>query len=197
MSNEMQSFHGLESWLAESAATESTVASSGSAAVTVTIRADLCHYNLRGNPSDSDFVSTAEKVTGVSLPLRANTVVRQANYCGYWLGPDEWLIVRPGGAEIASNTDLHLNDLSGGQLLLRLAGPAVESLLAKGCTLDLSSTAFAADDCAQTGLAKASVLIARVQETDEFEVIVRRSFSEYLMLWLKNAGTEFGIRFER
>ena len=43
--------------------------------------------------------------------------------------------------------------------------------------------------CAQTGLAKASMLIACLDEQEPlFEIIVRRSFADYVIRWLKNAA---------
>ena len=91
--------------------------------------------------------------------------------------------------------DATLNDLSGGQILLRLSGARVEKLLAKGCPIDLHENAFPAGACAQSGLAKANILIARVDATGTFDVVVRRSFSDYLLNWLAHAGSADGIDF--
>jgi heterotetrameric sarcosine oxidase gamma subunit len=66
--------------------------------------------------------------------------------------------------------------------------------LAKGCTLNLSPAAFTDGDCAQTGISRTSVLLANTN--DVINIIVRRSFAEYLALWLQHAGAELGIRFE-
>jgi len=69
-------------------------------------------------------------------------------------------------------------------------------VLAKGCTLDLHPRSFATGRCAQTGLAKASILISKFDDVPTFEVFVRRSFAEYLALWLQHAGAGYGILFE-
>ena len=68
-------------------------------------------------------------------------------------------------------------------------------LLAKGCTLDLHPDEFKAGECAQTGLAKANVLIARIAAPEGFELLVRRTFADYLVQWLHHAGREFEIDF--
>lgn len=88
-----------------------------------------------------------------------------------------------------------LVDLTGGLVALRLHGPRVRDLLAKGCTLDFHPRVCKAGQCAQTGLAKASVLIATLDEAPTFELFVRASFADYLALWLDRAGREYGLQF--
>lgn len=155
-------------------------------------RIELGHVNLRGNPADAGFVSAAEKALGQALPLAANTVSIGA-YRVYWLGPNEWQVVTPPertadvvGALEKKLAGMHVavNDLSGGQVALHLAGSHVPDLLARGCTLDLHPAVFKAGDCAQSGLAKAVVLIGCIDASPVYEIIVRRSFSEYLLRWL-------------
>jgi sarcosine oxidase subunit gamma len=87
-----------------------------------------------------------------------------------------------------------LNDVSGGLVALRIGGKDAAALLAKGCTLDLHPKVFKPGQCAQSGIAKAGILLAKVDD-ETFDVYVRRSFAEYLALWLQRAGAEFGIRF--
>ena len=81
-----------------------------------------------------------------------------------------------------------LVDVTGGQVLLRLGGSHVREVLAKGCTLDLHPRAFKAGQCAQTTLAKTSMLIALIDDAPTFDIIVRRSFAEYAALWLQHSG---------
>ncbi len=78
---------------------------------------------------------------------------------------------------------------------MRISGENAVAVLAKGCTLDLHPKVFHAGRCAQTGLAKASILIAKVDDVPTFDIFVRRSYAEYLALWLQHAGGEYGIRF--
>jgi sarcosine oxidase subunit gamma len=161
------------------------------------------HLNLRGDPDDQPFLDAVESVTGSPLPLAPNTVVYGDQHT-CWLGPDEWLLVLP--ADNVDSTMLALgqalqgqhassNDLSGAQLTLRLTGEKGREILAKGCTLDLHSSVFRAGSCAQTGLAKANVLIVSHETGSGIDLIVRRSFSDYLLQWLQRAGTEYGIEF--
>lgn len=186
--------HGLESCLSDRPARSN-------AAVTVSIVAHFGHISLRGDASDTEFLELAEKILQQELPIVANTTSVDGEHRIYWLGPDEWLIVTSDDqlaklyrrlVDEMSLQNVAVNDLSGGQVTMRLSG-AAESLLSKGCTLDLAVGRFPVGSCAQSGLAKASVLISRIDDAGSFDIVVRRSFAEYLMKWLRTAGQEFGI----
>ncbi len=159
------------------------------------------HINLRGNSGDAQFVEGVSEVLEQALPLQPNTVSLSSHRV-YWLGPDEWQVVTDldQAATLAGRLEQRLagqrvavNDISGGQVVFQLPGADVPALLARGCTLDLSVQAFAVGACAQSGLAKANVLLGCIDEAPVYEIIVRRSFSEYLELWLrKNTHTHAG-----
>ena len=155
-------------------------------------RIELGHVNLRGDASDAGFVGAAEEALGQALPLKANTV--SVGDCRvYWLGPDEWQVVTKlsDAVDVVASLEDRLaakhaavNDLSGGMVALQMAGVQVPELLARGCTLDLHPAVFGVGNCAQTGLAKANVLIGCIDASPVYEIIIRRSFSEYLLRWL-------------
>lgn len=191
--------HGLEPLLAELSGTVPT-----EPGVSVTIRSDLGHINVRGRKSNAGFVQPVEQVLGQALPTEPNTFSDDRHQV-FWLGPDEWLIVTPAAeaTELAerlrqatSGTHAAVNNISGGQIVLMLKGATCRNLLAKGCTLDLHPGVFAPGDCAQSGLARANVLLALVDEAPTFMIVVRRSFSEYLCRWLSHAGSDEGIALE-
>ncbi len=77
-----------------------------------------------------------------------------------------------------------INDISGGQAAFRLRGPEARTMLSKGCTLDLHPQEFAPGQCARTGLARATVLLACIDEAPTFTLIVGRSLADYLCRWL-------------
>lgn len=163
--------------------------------------------NLRGNPDDARFLEAAQQSLGMPLPLVANRFI-EGTHRAFWLGPDEWLVVAGASADATDAAALaarlrenlagqahSLVDLTGGLVALRLHGPQVRDLLAKGCTLDFHPRVCKAGQCAQTSLAKASVLIATLDEAPTFELFVRASFADYLALWLDRAGREYGLQF--
>ena len=82
-----------------------------------------------------------------------------------------------------------VTEIGSGQTLIVLHAPTVRDLLAKECPFDLTAPSFAPGACAQTRLAKAAVLL-RPLEGDAMELIVRRSFADYLWTWLADATAE-------
>lgn len=190
--------HGLENFL------ESVTGGLAHTSVHVSVRTGLGHVNLRGDPDDSAFTTGVAEALGQSLPTEPNTATLGTQDV-FWLGPDEWLIVtaQPQMAELLeqlrrATQGLHacVNDVSGGQVVVRLSGPAARDVLAKGSTLDLHPGTFDAGRCAQTGLAKAPALIGCVDSAPAFDIVVRRSFAEYLCRWIDCAAREFGVSFE-
>ena len=160
------------------------------------VRPGYGYLNLRGDPNSDRFMQAAEAVLGQPLPAAAGSFT-----CGqrtiYRLGPDEWLLAIPLGGEKEATVLLEKNlagqcyslvDVTGGQVMMRLRGPRAREVLAKGCTLDLHPRAFKAGQCAQSTLAKTSMLIALADDAPTFDIIVRRSFAEYAARWLLHSG---------
>ena len=162
----------------------------------------LGHLNLRGKAEDPRFAGAVGGVMGDGLPIVANTLTELNGVTMYWLGPDEWLIVTPDESRKRIEHDLRralaaqhfaLTDVSGGQTALHLHGSHVRDVLAKGCPVDFHPRAFGIGRCAQSHLGKAPVLIGQIEEQPFFELIVRRSFAEYLWTWLERAAEEYGM----
>ena len=186
--------HGLEPLAREAKKSRKT-------ATELRIRGDLGHLNLRGR-ADDEFVQACERVLGQPLPVRPNSFTEESARV-YWLGPDEWLVVGETGRVDALAAELEaslagrhaaVNRLGGGQIALELSGEHCRNLLAKGCTLDFHPRVFRAGHCAQSGLARANVLIGCLGDGEGFELIVRRSFADYLVRWLSHAGADHGLR---
>ena len=195
MSERLTRDHGLGPFLASA-----PVAKGHDYGLSIQILPEPGHINLRGNADNPEFVTAVTSVLGQGLPVDANTMSIE-NHHVYWLGPDEWLIVTPHkniGNLLIRLRDRHgpneaVTDISGGNIVLRLSGRGARDVLAKGCTLDFHPASFQISMCAQSGLAKANVLIGLVAPQPVYEIVVRRSFSDYLLLWLQAAGREFGI----
>ena len=164
------------------------------------------YLNLRGDPDDAPFLQAFRAAAGLSLPLAPNTFTQRAPGSGetaqddcavFWLGPDEWLLTLAPGREQALAARLSealqglrhaLTDLTGGQISLRLAGPGARDVLAGGCSLDLHPRAFKTGQCAQTLLAKTGALLAMTDAEPVFELILRRSFAEHAVSWLRHSA---------
>jgi sarcosine oxidase, subunit alpha len=172
-----------------------------SSGIEVFERPFLGHIDIRGDGNDARFAAAVADVLGIALPMAANTVATGRHVVACWLGPDEWLVITPPrreGAIAAALRDalggLHasVTEVGSGQTVLVLRGAAVRELLSKECPLDLHGSSFAPGACAQTRLAKCGILL-RPLEGDAMELIVRRSFADYLWTWLEDAGAEYGL----
>jgi sarcosine oxidase, subunit gamma len=160
-------------------------------------RAFLGHINLRCDPGDAALTGAIERALECGLPRKPNTFeLTPAGLKVLWLGPDEWLVVTPEGGEEMLATALRravgdgfagVVELGSGQTVIEIAGPRAREVIAKGCPLDLHPRAFGPGSCAQSRLARALVTIAQVDGTPTFELIVRRSFADYVWRWLTDA----------
>ena len=192
MSDSTAAHHALAAFLADSE-TDGDIDKEHDAAVRVLIWSDRQYVNLRGSAVD------IESVTAVSLPTVANTVVSLDARTVWWMGPDEWLLRDSGRgfaakwSESLAGESASVVDLSDGYVALTVAGTHARDVLAKGCTLDLRPMSFTTGVCAQTAIARTAVLIAATDEG--IDIVVRRTFAEYLALWLRNSAAEYGVRF--
>jgi len=160
----------------------------------------LGFINLRGRSDHTGFIAGVLKVLGVEAPTQANTVIEAGENRIYWLGPDEWLIVTPAGRQDQLKKDLlaaldgvfsSVVDNSSGLTMVRITGANAADLIATDCPLDLHPREFKPGQCAQTRLAKAGMTIAPLTDGAGFELIIRRSFADYLLLWLQDAAIAF------
>ena len=94
-------------------------------------------------------------------------------------------------AEALKGVFSSLVDNSSGLTMLEISGNNAANLLASDCPLDLHPRVFKPGQCAQTRLAKAGMTIAAMRDGSGFEVIIRRSFADYIGLWLQDAAKAF------
>lgn len=149
--------------------------------------------NLRGNPADPAFSGAVHTVTGLALPVVANTASMGADRQMLWLGPDEWLLQCPIGQGAALEATLrqalagqHFSvvNVGHGNTVLRIQGPGAADLLSRGCPLDFHASVFAAGQVAQSHISRANATILCRQAGSHYEITVRRSFADYLFRWL-------------
>lgn len=158
----------------------------------------LGYLNLRGQPGNTEFTQSVEKILHCELPLEPNTMVETEDRRIYWLGPDEWLIVTAQPKQLQAQLSGRLGgifssvvDNSSGLTMLEIRGENAAHLLATDCPLELHPDHFKPGQCAQTRLAKAGMTIAPLRNGTGFEVIIRRSFAEYILLWMQQAALAF------
>jgi methylglutamate dehydrogenase subunit D len=119
----------------------------------------------------------------------------------FWAGPDQWYMRSSMHAEdsLASALKKQLGnaasviDQSHGRVTLRVEGPKVRALLAKGTPVDLHVDEYGLGQACLTQMAHVGVHLARVGE-DAFELSVFRGFSESFWEWLTEQALEFGYQ---
>jgi sarcosine oxidase subunit gamma len=160
----------------------------------------LGYLNLRGRAGHTGFIAGVLKALGVEAPTEANTVIEAGDNRIFWLGPDEWLVVTPAGQQAQVKADLQaalagvfssVVDNSSGLTTIHVSGDNAAALIATDCPLDLHAQAFKPGQCAQTRLARAGMTISPLSDGSGFELIIRRSFADYLLLWLQDAAIAF------
>ncbi|MEX0808617.1 MAG: sarcosine oxidase subunit gamma family protein [Dongiaceae bacterium] len=174
------------------------------AGVRLSERPHRCRILLRGRVEDARFRDAIRGTTGLALP-EANRVAQTGDLRLLWLGPDEWLLLGPPGREAVSMPAL-IAALSGQYAMaidqsdmrttISLAGRSARDLINCGCGLDLHPDRFGPGQCAQTGLARANVIIEQIDSEPRFDLHVAISYADYLWQWLERAGAEFGIAVE-
>jgi sarcosine oxidase subunit gamma len=133
---------------------------------------------------------------GPGLPAIACRAASQDERTALWLGPDEWLLIAPqaDGEAVAAALAAALGglahslvDVSHRQGALTVSGPRATTLLVAGCPLDLDTHAFPPGMCTRTMLAKAEVVLWRI-DAERFRVEVWRSFLGYVSAFLAEAA---------
>lgn len=160
----------------------------------------LGHLNLRGNVNDPDFLNGVKNALALDLPLSPCSSMQNANTTIMWLSPDEWLILVDGGTEAAVEEKLRrslrghfaVSDISGAQTMLEISGKDCLQLLQKSIGYDLHLHSFPINKVIGTAFAKSSAHIRRTGEHD-FQLIIRRSFADYIWLWLQQSSKEYGL----
>ena len=153
--------------------------------------------NLRGEPT-APFRHGVAAALGVDLPVVPCTLCRVGDRTLHWLGPNEWLATAPAGTEEALEADLRavlaerfaVTDVSGAWRSFSLAGHGAVNVLRQSSPCDFHPRAFPPGRCVQTAFAKATALVACHGE-DDFEVMVRTSYGDYVARWLDAAAREF------
>ena len=176
----------------------------GDAGVVLCERRFRAKLNLRGKPLKK-FLEAATGALGLALPKTPNTTASSGDLTALWLGPDEWLVIGPPGREGAIAEGLRealagqhcaVTDVTEGRTVIGLAGPRARDVLMKGCPLDLHPRQFKPGDCAQSSLAKCTVILHQTADLDTgpaYDIYVERSFADYLWAWLEDAALEYGL----
>lgn len=138
---------------------------------------------------------------GIALPTTPK-IVSGASHDAIWSGPDQWLLraaTRDGFGSLveALSAQAAISDQSDARAALRLSGPSIRDVLAKGVMLDLHPAAFAIGDTGLTSIAHIGVHLWRLDDGPDgpvFEIMVARSMVGSFWSWFAASAAEFGCR---
>lgn len=172
------------------------------AAVVVREKPFLGHLVLRGNAAEDGFREGVERALGLPLPRALGPIEldEPRGVSLQWMSPDEWLLIVPGGLEFDAEAALRreltghyaVMNVSGGQTVLELSGPGVREMLMKCTPYDVHPREFPVRKGVSSVFAKSSAVIRRLGE-ERWELVIRRSFADYLYRWVLDAAEEFGV----
>lgn len=162
------------------------------------------HLTLRFDASNAAQLHAVESIIGFELPLEPLTSKAKGDYTARWMSPDEWLITVPGLAAFDVESAFRermtghysLVNGSGGSTILEISGPHVVDVLKKSSPIDFHLSEFPIGKVVATVFAKSGAVIRRLDDS-RFELVIRRSFADYLWLWLQDASLEFGLAIEK
>ena len=196
MSDKIPEYYKIESPLTDLINRKKNILSDKKTEFVISDHPELGQVNVRGDIKDGLFIDNMREILGHELPTDSNTVTVGERFIILCLGENEWLIITPENEERELIATLRnkmdgiltsFTDVSSSQCIIRVTGSHVRNVFAKGCSLDLHSRSFGVGKCAQSLIASVGVIIRQIDSTPSFELIVRRSFAEYLVNWLYDA----------
>jgi len=161
---------------------------------------------VRGNIENAS--KALENIVGFGLPTRLTFFGQPTAYDKHtlaWVSPDEWRLccpiaqvhdletqIRVAFSKLADVTHAVVNT-TGGYTVLELYGANAQHVLKKSTGYDIRAERFPVGKAVGTTFAKSTATLLRVDD-DRWQLWVRRSFADYLWLWLQHSAAEYGLR---
>jgi sarcosine oxidase subunit gamma len=147
----------------------------------------------------AELEAAAERAFGIALPATPRRVPGIGVEMS-WSGPRQWLLLADEAVvpDLASRLAAafeglaSVTDQSDARAIVRISGPRVHDLLAKGCPVDLHPTEFGPGHTAVTAIAHIGVQLWQTDERPTFEVAVARSYAPSFWRFLTASAGEFG-----
>lgn len=155
---------------------------------------------LRAGVASAELSNALQKRLSLSLPTRLASN-SEGDCCIRWMSPDEWLLSCPLDEAFSIERDLRalidgpiaIVNVSGGYSVLELEGVDAINVLKKSTAYDVAAQNFSEGKVVNTTFAKSQITL-RALEAESYELVVRRSYADYLWLWLQRAGKEYGLQ---
>ena len=154
------------------------------------------HLIIRTANTNESVKDAIKKLTGLDFPSRALSSVQNEKHILNWVSPDEYLLLVPEKTEFELESKLRAEieghfaivNVTGGQTVLALSGERAETILKKSTSYDVHPDNLPQGKVVTTIFAKSQLLLRRTGK-DSFQLVIRRSFSDYLWKWIVDAGS--------
>lgn len=172
----------------------------GTAGLVIEVRTDMALASVVAKRHKLEGLKTAVSTTcGVALPAGPRRA-GSAAFAFSGVGPGQWLASAEGAEAAGFANRLRgriglfaaVTDQSDARLVLRLSGPRVREVLAKGIPVDLHPRTFKPGDVANTVVAHIGVQLDMLDAAPVYQLTAPRSTAGSFWSWLTAAAAEFG-----
>jgi len=155
---------------------------------------------IRAKADNASLVKALKSVLSLDVPDTLQSTVA-GDYCLRWMSPDEWLLSAPVAELFDIENKLRetltapvaIVNVSGGYTLIELSGGHVLDVLKKSTHYDCHPRNLTVNKVVNTSFAKSQVTLRCIAQS-RYELVVRRSFADYIWLWLQTASREYGLQ---
>ena len=196
----MASFAGLERSALHGLALPGHYGRAGASGLVIEERTDLAFASVTAKRGKRfALVNAVNTAFGIALPDGPRRATRGlVTFAG--TGPDQWIASAEGtdAPGLAARVRARIgpfaavSDQSDSRLVLRLSGPRVRDVLAKGVPVDLHPTVFKPGDVATTIVAYIGVQIDMLDDAPTYQLTAPRSMAGSFWSWLTASAAEFG-----
>lgn len=150
---------------------------------------------LRGDMASDAFAAAVDEAVGLAVPATLK-VVASGQDRAVWMSPDELLLFSDYAEAEAAVARIceqmgeahHMaTNVSDARAVLRLSGPRVGEVLAKGAPCDCSDHGFPVGTARRTHMAGLAVAFWRLEQ-DVWEIVALRSYAHHLQTWLEQTS---------
>ena len=166
-------------------------------------KSPVIKLNLRGDINNKEFSSNVGKLLGIILPLEVGSVVKKEEITVISTSPNEWLIISNNIVKSKSNNNTLENvlfekisqknfgavtNITDQFTIFSLTGSNISEILSKSSPFDFDK--LSNNHSAQTLFNNVDITIIK-KDNANIDLLVRRSFSEYLWAWLNDSARFF------
>ena len=196
----MASFAGLDCSTLHGLALPGHYGRAGTTGLVIEERTDLAFASVAAKRGKRfALVNAVNTAFGIALPDGPRRATRGlVTFAG--TGPDQWIASAEGtdapgfAARVRARIGpfAAVSDQSDSRLVLRLSGPRVHEVLAKGVPVDLHPEVFKPGDVATTIVAYIGVQIDMLDDAPTYQLTAPRSMAGSFWSWLTASAAEFG-----